>query len=304
MKLHYIVPEALTPLPVRAFLKRQGVSLRLWRSLKHNGTVTVNGEAVIAALTTLQPGDALTCELEETSPIEPIPMPLDIRYEDDALLIVNKPIAQLVHPVSRHRPEATLANAVTHYYQATGQNLIFHPLHRLDRNTSGLLLIAKQPHIQSSLTSTSSPRFHRQYLGIAMGQLRPTEGAIDLPLGRKPGSLIEQQPTPAGKSAKTCYRVLTETEDASLLALSPITGRTHQIRVHLTALGHPLIGDDLYGTPSPLIPRQALHAFRLDLIHPVTRQPLSVSAPPPDDFLRLSVLFAHTAWNKAFQELF
>ena len=304
MKLHYIVPEALTPLPVRAFLKRQGVSLRLWRSLKHNGTVTVNGEAVIAALTTLQPGDALTCELEETSSIEPIPMPLDIRYEDDALLVVNKPIAQLVHPVSRRRPEATLANAVTHYYQATGQPLIFHPLHRLDRNTSGLLLIAKQPHIQAALTSASSPRFHRQYLGVARGQLRPTEGTIDLPLGRKPGSLIEQQPSPEGKSAKTRYRVLAETEGASLLALAPITGRTHQIRVHLAALGHPLVGDDLYGVPSPLIARQALHAYRLDLIHPVTRQPLSVSAPPPDDFLRLSALFKRPAWEKALQGLF
>lgn len=304
MKLRYIVPEALTALSVRAFLKRQGVSLHLWRSLKHNGTVTVNGEAVIAALTTLHPGDELICELAESSSIAPIPMPLDIRYEDDALLIVNKPAAQLVHPVSRRRPEATLGNAVTHYYRQTGQNLIFHPLHRLDRNTSGLLLIAKQPHIQACLTQSSGPLFHRHYVGIATGRMRLAEGVIDLPLARKPGSLIEQQPSPTGKSAQTRYRVLSETDDLSLLALSPVTGRTHQIRVHLAALGHPLVGDDLYGTPSPFIKRQALHAFRLDLTHPVTHQPLSVSAPPPDDFLRLAALWDRCDWDRVFYELF
>lgn len=304
MNLRYLIPATSAPLSVKAFLKRQGVSLHLWRSLKHNGTVTVNGQPVIAALTTLSPGDELICTLAETSPIAPIPMPLDIRYEDDALLIVNKPAAQLVHPVSRRRPEATLANAVTYYYQRTGQNLIFHPLHRLDRNTSGLLLIAKQPHIQACLTQSSGPLFHRYYIGIATGRMRPAEGIIDLPLTRKPGSLIEQQPSPAGKNAQTRYRVLSENDDLSLLALSPVTGRTHQIRVHLAALGHPLVGDDLYGTPSPFIKRQALHAFRLDLTHPITQQPLSVRVPPPEDFLRLRALGTHPDWVQAFDELF
>lgn len=304
MNLRCILPETLPPLSVRAFLKQQGISLHLWRSLKHNGTVTVNGERVIAALTTLKPGDELVCTLAETSPIEPIPMPLDIRYEDDALLIVNKPAAQLVHPVSRRHPEETLANAVTHYYRATGQDLIFHPLHRLDRNTSGLLLIAKQPHIQAALTAKTGARFSRHYVGIAVGRIRPKEGLIDIALGRKPGSLIEQQPSPEGKPARTHYHLLAETDDLSLLALAPVTGRTHQIRVHLAALGHPLLGDDLYGTPSPLIHRQALHAFRLDLTHPITRQPLSVRVPPPEDFLRLRDLGTHPDWEKAFCELF
>ena len=304
MRLHYIIPEALTALSVRAFLKRQGVSLHLWRSLKHNGTITVNGQPVIAALTILHPGDELTCELAETSAIEPLPLPLDIRYEDEALLIVNKPAAQLVHPVSRQRPEATLANAVTYYYQQTGQNLIFHPLHRLDRNTSGLLLIAKQPHIQACLTDTAGPRFCRHYLGVATGRLRSSEGVIDIALGRKPGSLIEQQPSPEGRPAQTSYRLLTKARELSLLALSPVTGRTHQIRVHLAAIGHPLLGDDLYGAPSPFIHRQALHAFRLDLTHPVTRQPLSVSVPPPEDFLRLGNLWEGPDWAETFRELF
>lgn len=287
MKLFYTVPESLANLPLQRFLKRQGVSLSLWRRLKHNGTVTVNGRQVIAALTVLQAGDTLTCELAETSPVEPFAAPLDIRYEDDFLLIVNKPIDQLVHPVSRQRPEITLANAVTHYYRTTGQNLIFHPLHRLDRNTSGLVLVAKQPHIQSCLTSPAGARFQRHYLGIAQGPIQPAAGIISIPLGRRPDSLIEQQPSAAGKPAATRYQLLAQTDTLSLLKLSPITGRTHQIRVHLAAIGHPLLGDDLYGSPSPDIARQALHACCVELLHPATRQFLRISAPPPPDFLHL-----------------
>ena len=217
MNLHYVVPNDLTELSVRSFLKRQGFSLHLWRRLKHNGTVRVNRQPVIAALAILHPGDELTCELAESSPIKPMPLPLDIRYEDDYLLIVNKPIRQLVHPVSRQRSEITLANAVTYYYETTGQSLIFHPLHRLDRNTSGLVLIAKQPHIQAALTSPTGANFHRRYVGIIQGTIHPPEGVIDLPLGRRPGSLIEQQPSPNGKPARSRYRLLAKDADISLL---------------------------------------------------------------------------------------
>lgn len=287
MNLHYIIPNDLTELSVRSFLKRQGFSLHLWRRLKHNGTVRINRQPVIAALAILHPGDELTCELAESSPINPMPLPLDIRYEDDYLLIVNKPIQQLVHPVSRQRSEATLANAVTYYYETTGQILIFHPLHRLDRNTSGLVLIAKQPHIQATLTSPTGANFHRRYVGIIQGTIHPPEGVIDLPLGRRPGSLIEQQPSPNGKPARSRYRLLAKDADISLLELSPLTGRTHQLRVHLAAIGHPLLGDDLYGTSSALIARPALHAFQIEFIHPVTKKLLCVSAPPPEDFMQI-----------------
>ena len=287
MNLHYIIPNDLTELSVRSFLKRQGFSLHLWRRLKHNGTVRINRQPVIAALAILHPGDELTCELTESSPIKPMPLPLDIRYEDDYLLIVNKPIQQLVHPVSRQRSEATLANAVTYYYETTGQILIFHPLHRLDRNTSGLVLIAKQPHIQATLTSPTGANFHRRYVGIIHGTIHPPEGVIDLPLGRRPGSLIEQQPSPSGKPAQSRFRLLAKDADISLLELSPLTGRTHQLRVHLAAIGHPLLGDDLYGISSALIARPALHAFQIEFIHPVTKKLLCVSAPPPEDFMQI-----------------
>ncbi len=292
MNLRFLVPGTQEALPLRSFLKRQGFSLHLWRRLKHQGRVTVNGETVIAALTSVGPGDEVICEMPEASPVEPLAMPLDIRYEDDWLLIVNKPPQQLVHPVSRKRPEPTLANAVTHYYETTGQPLIFHPLHRLDRNTSGLVLIAKQPHVQARLTSPRGALFHRRYLGITEGAPPTPEGLIDAPLARKEGSLIEQTVTPAGRPAQTRYRTLARAEGLTLLELSPLTGRTHQIRVHLAHLGLPLLGDDLYSQPSPLIARQALHAWRVELPHPATGEPLTVTAPPPEDMGQLLRRFA------------
>ncbi len=292
MNLRFRVPETQESLPLRSFLKRQGFSLHLWCRLKHQGRVTVNGGTVIAALTTVGPGDEIICEMPEASPVEPLEMALDIRYEDDLLLIVNKPPQQLVHPVSRRRPEPTLANAVTHYYAATGQPLIFHPLHRLDRNTSGLVLIAKQPHVQARLTSPRGALFHRRYLGITEGAPEPPEGLIDAPLARKEGSLIEQVVTPAGRPAQTRYRTLARAEGLALLELSPLTGRTHQIRAHLAHAGRPLLGDDLYGAPSSLIARQALHAWRVELVHPATGAPLTVTAPPPEDMRTLLRRFA------------
>ncbi len=302
MNLRFQVPETQETLTLRSFLKRQGFSLHLWRRLKHQGQVTVNGTAVIAALTSVGPGDDIRCEMPESSPVEPLDLPLEICYEDEFLLIVNKPPCQLVHPVSRRRPEPTLANAVTHYYEATGQPLIFHPLHRLDRNTSGLVLIAKQPHVQARLTSPQGAKFHRRYLGIIAGALEPAEGLIDAPLARKEGSLIEQVVDPAGRPAQTEYRTLDRAAGLSLLELSPVTGRTHQIRAHLAHLGHPLLGDDLYGPPSALIDHQALHAWKVELVHPATEESLVVTARPAAAFRRLLERFESAP--KLLPELF
>ena len=284
MKISFTLPDDANEIPAKKFLRQNGVSVHLWRRIKHNGTVTVNGKPVIIALTMLHAGDTLTCTLDETSPIEPIEMTLDIRYEDDYLLIVNKPTPLLVHPVSHKKPEPTLANGVTYYYEKTHQNLIFHPMHRLDRNTSGLVLIAKAPHMQSQLTGKDGALFHRRYIGIASGIVTPPDGIIDAPIARKPGSIIEQEVNRAeGKPAVTRYRTMATLGDETLLDIAPVTGRTHQIRVHLASIGHPLIGDDLYGEQSNKINRQALHAYRIDLIHPVTKERLTVTAPLPED---------------------
>ena len=291
MILEYKIDERAEEISVRSFLKRQGLSTHLWRRLKHQGSLTVNGQPVLrATLAKLRGGDVLRCEIPESTAIEPEELPLDIRYEDENLLIVNKPAQMIVHPVAKEQ-HGTLANAVAYYYETKKEPCVFHPTHRLDRNTTGLVLIAKQPHIQSLLTDKDGLRFHRTYLAIAHGHFIDGEGTIDFPIRRKPGSFIEQETHEAGRSAITCYRVLAEEEAVSLVELQPVTGRTHQLRVHLAAVGHPILGDDLYGEPSPLIARQALHAYRLELVHPVTRLPLTVEATLPEDFLHVMEYF-------------
>lgn len=295
MILEYRIDERTGNISVRSFLKRQGLSTHLWRRLKHQGALFINGEPVRrATLATLHAGDFLRCQIPESSAVEPQEIPLDVRYEDDYLLVVNKPTNMLVHPIAKEQ-RGTLANAVAYYYGIKKEPCVFHPTHRLDRNTTGLVLVAKQPHIQSLLTGKEGPRFHRTYLAFVHGRFDGAEGTIDLPIRRKPTSFIEQETHPEGKNAVTRYRVISEKDAFSLVKLQPITGRTHQLRVHLAAVGHPILGDDLYGEPSPLIARQALHAYRLELVHPVTNEPLTVEAPLPDDFmsvlrhLRLSV---------------
>ena len=291
MILEYKIDERAEEISVRSFLKRQGLSTHLWRRLKHQGSLSVNGEPVLrATLAKLRGGDLLRCEIPESTAIEPEELPLDIRYEDENLLVVNKPAQMIVHPVAKEQ-HGTLANAVAYYYETKKEPCVFHPTHRLDRNTTGLVLIAKQPHIQSLLTDKDGLRFHRTYLAIAHGHFSDVEGTIDFPIRRKPGSFIEQETHEAGRSAITCYRVLAEEEEVSLVELQPVTGRTHQLRVHLAAVDHPILGDDLYGEPSPLIARQALHAYRLELVHPVTRLPLTVEATLPEDFLHVMEYF-------------
>ncbi|MBQ9377488.1 MAG: RluA family pseudouridine synthase [Schwartzia sp.] len=287
MILEYILTDDAPEQPVKNFLRHQGLSSHFWKRMKFQGTLTINGVKIErAALASVRAGDRVRCEIPEHSPVKPEALPLDIRYEDDALLIVNKPAPMLVHPLAKEQT-GTLAGAVTYYYRSKGEPLIFHPMHRLDRNTTGLVLIAKLPHIQAMLTSSDGLLAHRSYLAVVRGRLPKPEGTISAPIRRKPGSLIEQEVHEDGKPAITEYRVLREGQDASLLELRPQTGRTHQLRVHLAFLGHPLLGDDLYGEKSDAINRQSLHAYRIDLTHPVSRTPLCVSAPPPEDFLHL-----------------
>ena len=205
MILEYKIDERTDGFSVRSFLKRQGLSTHLWRRLKHQGTLSINNHPVLrATLATLHTGDLLYCEIPETSAIEPQNIPLDIRYEDDYLLVVNKPAKMLVHPIAKEQ-YGTLANAVAYYYETTKEPCVFHPTHRLDRNTTGLVLIAKQPHIQSLLTDKDGPRFHRTYVAIAHGHFAAPEGEIGLPIRRKPGSFIEQEAHVDGKTAAGAF---------------------------------------------------------------------------------------------------
>ena len=290
MELNYTVSleeeKALYPVSVRAFLRQKcGFSHGLWRRLKWNGTLLVNGVEVRATTAVVRNGDVVTCRMEEQSSLVATPMPLDIRYEDEYMLILNKPAGILVHPTGGDYAN-TLGNGLLHYYRQTGQAIDFHPVHRLDRNTTGLVLVAKQPQLQHTLTQGSGGKFfHRSYVAVIEGEMPSLEGTIDLPIARHPDSIIQRICSSDGQTAVTHYRTLARRGGMSLLRLQLETGRTHQIRVHLAAMGHPLLGDDLYGGDMSLIQRQALHAMHLEVANPLTGEEISLYADVPQDMM-------------------
>ena len=284
-KTRLIVPEGLACMALREFLQKEcGFSTTLWKKLRRSGTFSLNGLPANAARTRIQSGDELCWHLAEESRIASENIPLDILYEDAALLIVNKPAGMLVHPTGGEYSH-TLANAVLFHYEAHGEKHAFHPVHRLDRQTSGLVLIAKEAHVQHLLSAHNA--IERIYLAVIEGALPEPCGTIAAPIARRPGSIIERMVSPAGKCAVTHYATLAERGGLSLLALRLATGRTHQIRVHLAHIGHPLLGDDLYGGSTALIARHALHSAQLTLIHPRTRERLTVTATLPEDMAEM-----------------
>ena len=279
--------DALTPMPVRAFLKaHQGISNTIWKRIKNSGTFAINGTICNATQANVKNGDIITYDILRPTDITPEDLPLDIRYEDEWLLIINKPAGQLVHPTTKES-SGTVGNALMHYFAAKGEAHAFHPVHRLDRDTSGLLLVAKEPQIQYQLSPKGCKNFQREYQAIIQGELTPAAGLVDAPIARALPSIILRKVSPDGQSARTHYRTVKTNGQLSLIELQLETGRTHQIRVHMAHLGHPLLGDDLYGGNMDYIQRQALHAFRLSFKHPMTGEKLSITAPPPADFLRI-----------------
>ena len=205
-----------------------------------------------------------------------------IAYEDDYLLIIDKPAGILVHPTVNEWG-CTLYDYVTEYYQRKGITANIHPVSRLDRHTSGLVIFAKEPIIQHWL---SQQQMDKEYLAIVTGELPNDEGIIEAPIARKEGSIIERCVSENGKYAKTSYKLLAKRKDLSLLQVKLFTGRTHQIRVHMAYIGCPLFNDNLYGTPGPQS-RHALHAFKLRFIHPVSDAPVEITRTLPEDLRRI-----------------
>ena len=284
------VSSAQSGRQVRSILKNElGLSTtcvnRLKRTVKG---ITVNGEraftnAVLAA------GDVLLVDLnaaECPTKVMPIEMPLDIMFEDEYLLILNKNAPLAVIPSSLAPDEPTLANGLAYYL---GEGFTFHPVNRLDRGTTGLMIVAKNSFIHNKLQQKlHSGAFYRRYLAICVGCPQPETGEIRLPIGRKEGSAVERCITSAGQEAHSTYRILEHTGQFSLVELTPHTGRTHQLRVHMAAIGHPLVGDWLYGTEDrDLISRPALHAEFLSVQHPVTGELIELTAPLPADMKRV-----------------
>ena len=241
----------------------------------------------------------------------PEPGPIDVVYEDEDLLVVNKPAGLTVHPCPGHR-SGTLGNYVLGYFAATGADCVrLYPVHRLDLGTSGLITFAKHRYAQTRLQSfmdtgavevaENGGVFERAYLAVCLGVPDPAGGTVEAPIARVRPDSIERAVDPYGQHAVTHYRVIAEaaadfehmpgdradTYDLSLLELRLETGRTHQIRVHMAHIGHPLVGDDLYGGSSHGIARPALHSWRLRLTQPVTGKELRLEAQVPEDMAGL-----------------
>ncbi len=223
-------------------------------------------------------------EEESSEKILPVDLPFPVLYEDDDIVVVNKPADMPIHP-SLNNYENTLGNAAAYYFAKQGKSFIFRCINRLDRDTTGLTILAKHMVSCSMLQNDMLKRkISREYLAIVEGVFENTEGTIDAPIGRKEGSTIERRiDYENGERAVTHYRVLEQKEDVAMLALKLETGRTHQIRVHMVSVGHPLVGDFLYNPQNKGLSRQALHAWKLSFIHPITKERVALEAPVPED---------------------
>ena len=257
------------------------LSAGLMNRLKWTGALKVNGQSVHTDFP-VQPGDTVTAVLEEERPDYPAEdLPLTILYEDDFLLAVDKPQGMLIHPSSA-RNTGTLANAVAGYYRRTGSTGAFHPLTRLDRDTFGIVLIAKNGYA-CALLQRSRPR--KTYHALTLGGPKDDWGTIDAPIARKPLPSLLREIRPDGKPSRTEYRVLDRGEALCRLALTPITGRTHQLRLHCAYMGFPIVGDPQYGSAEALawaeklgVTGQQLCAKRLEFTHPVTGAALTLES--------------------------
>lgn len=291
MELSFTVGAEQDGKELRKFVRSHaGLSSSLWKRVKWNGKVLINGEAVYNARQCIREGDRILLTWSEENEVIPSDIPLDIIYEDEHLLVVNKGPGMIIHPTSREASD-TLVNAVAGYFRKRGTDAGIHPVYRLDRNTTGLVVVAKSAHVQYELSRSHSV-IYREYLALAAGRVTPVEGTVDLPIGRREGSIVEWTVRPDGKTALTDYRVLAADEDMSFLRIHLRTGRTHQIRVHFSHGGHPLLGDDLYGGTLDFIGRQALHAWSVSFTHPMTGKEMHFTAPLPEDMRRI----AETRW--------
>ena len=287
----YTIDSASAGLRIEQYLRRRGYSYQNLTQLKKmRESILINGVWSYMR-TAVKNGDILTVHIQEpeSSPnIPPVKLSLDIVYEDEDIVVVNKPAGMPVHP-SLNNYENSLANGLMYYYQEQGKPFIFRCTNRLDRDTSGLTVVAKHM-VSSSILSSMGMRHEitREYLAIVRGALNPSEGTIDAPIGRTGSSLIERKiDFENGERAVTHYRAIKEQNGHSLVSLILETGRTHQIRVHMKYIGYPLVGDYLYNPDMEYIDRQALHSHRLSFTHPVTGEKMEFTAPLPTDMRKI-----------------
>ena len=314
MKLSYMVPKKTKYQTLKEVLKAEfQMSDRLLLKLKKLQKITLNHE-VVYVHHPIREEDFIECDLnyeEDNSNIIPTPMPLSILYEDDCYLVINKPAGIPVHPSCDHYTDS-LSNGIRYYFDKIGLNKKIRPVNRLDIDTTGLVIFAKNEYIQECLVRQMKlKQFIKKYIAVVNGHLSQKEGTICNPIARKEGSIIERCVNENGEIAITHYQVLNPSQNnlikTELKAQNILnnnsnetsksdnnyfevvectleTGRTHQIRVHFAHLGHPLLGDTLYGTTSSFISRQALHCCYMSFINPITHKKVEYQASLPQDF--------------------
>ena len=290
MILEYKVKKTDNYMNLKELLKTYfQISDRLLIKLKNNRKIFVNGNLAFVNMG-LNVGDNISIFIdfiENNSNIVPNAIPLDIVYEDDALLIINKPTGIPVHPSMEHYTDS-LSNGVRFYFDKIRLHKKIRPVNRLDKDTSGLIVFAKNEYIQECLVrQMKTKQFVKEYIAICDGIFDNKFGTINAPIARKENSIIERCVSEAGDTAITHYEIIKTYANYSVVKCTLETGRTHQIRVHMAYIGHPLLGDTLYSSPSTIINRQALHAYKIKFIHPITKQKLEFTAKIPADFENL-----------------
>lgn len=290
MRLDYLVTEEFNGLKVYNILRGpMKVSGTMIKRLKKSGGILLNN-APVRTIDGVKTGDILTVIIDnnEGATITPENNPISVLYEDESFIAVDKPANMAVHPSAGHQT-GTLAQAVLWYLIEQGLQTKIRPINRLDRDTSGITLFAKNAYIQDQLArQMKDNRVYKAYLGIVHGVFSPEKGTIRLPIARKEGSIMERVIDSSGFDSITHYETIKVHNDLSLVKFVLETGRTHQIRVHSKAMGHPLLGDGLYSDiETNLIGRQALHSHQLSFDHPITGKRIELVSPLPEDMKRV-----------------
>jgi len=307
--VEYVVEKHLDGATVLDVIKKElGLSGSTLRHLKFlEDGIMLNGERVTVRRP-VHEGDLLSLATDDAEPQEnllPVDLPLSVVYEDADVVVPDKPADMPTHPSHNHHGD-TVANALAFRYREMGIPFVFRPVNRLDRNTSGLLLIARNRPAAATLSAAMREgRIQKQYLAVLDGIPASTEGIIETYIRRTAESIIVRENCAEGEGgdrAVTHYRVLAAENGHAVVLASPITGRTHQLRVHFAGLGCPIVGDDMYGTPSPHIGRHALHAYRLTFPKPSDGEPITLCAPLHDDMRALAERFFDTPLSEILKK--